>query len=428
MAAIIIDAFQQGVKKFVDGGRGVFEDLRAVDYQRIYHQIRNFDPRYVHWTGLNVSAVLLATVVIGFVSMMILAQIVPEGKAPGVSNINSALGSSSAAKQNKDAPPIPPPTEVVGMRIYPIKSCRGFEVGFTTLRKSGLLLDRNWMFIGKEDRKFLTIRSDPSMTLIDTKLNTTGKEGRMLEISIHNTDARVTIPAFPTEKWLKANTTLSQVDIWGSSTDAWEYGPDINKIFSSFFHKDVALVYKGPTARMVAVNGKKELYGSETPHHFADVMSLQVASEASISDLNRRLTDGKDSTSSLTIERFRPNIIVRGREDHPWEEDTWKRIRISTTLPDEEAIYKIDLDVVARCARCQVPNVDPDTAVKHPTEPWEELMKYRRVDKGGAAKWKPCFGMLCIPKNEGKIKVGAKLEVLETTSNHLYDTAKFEDL
>jgi len=36
--------------------------------------------------------------------------------------------------------------------------------------------------------------------------------------------------------------------------------------------------------------------------------------------------------------------------------------------------------------------------------------------------------MLCIPKNEGKIKVGAKLEVLETTSNHLYDTAKFEDL
>lgn len=428
MAAVIIDAFQQGVKKFVDGGRGVFEDLRAVDYQRIYHQIRNFDPRYVHWTGLNVSAVLLATVVIGFVSMMILAQIVPEGKAPGVSNINSALGSSSAAKQNKDAPPIPPPTEVVSLRIYPIKSCRGFETGFTTLRRSGLLLDRNWMFIGKEDRKFLTIRSDPSMTLIDTNLITTGKEGRMLEISIHNTDARVTIPAFPTEKWLKANTTLSQVDIWGQNTDAWEYGPDINEIFSNFFHKDVALVYKGPTARMVAVNGKKELYGSETPHHFADVMSLQVASEASIQDLNRRLADGKDSTSSLTIERFRPNIIVRGREDHPWEEDTWKRIRISTTLPEEEAIYKIDLDVVARCARCQVPNVDPDTAVKHPTEPWEELMKYRRVDKGGAAKWKPCFGMLCIPKNEGKIKVGAKLEVLETTSNHLYDTAKFEDL
>lgn len=428
MAAFIINSFQQGIKTFLNGGREVFKDLQAVDYQSIYHQIRNFDFRSIRWNGLSVSAVLLSTVIAGFILMVILARIVPEGKAPGVSNINSALGSSSAAKPNKDAPPIPPPTEVVSLRIYPVKSCRGLEINSTTLRKSGLLLDRNWMIVGKEDRKFLTIRSDPSMTLIDTKFTTTEKAELMLEISIHNTDARVTIPAFPTQKWLEANTTLSQVEIWEQNTDAWEYGPEINKIFTDFFHKNVALVYKGPTPRMVAVNGKKELYGSETPHHFADVMSLQVASEASIQDLNRRLEEKKDSIIPLTVERFRPNIIVRGREDHPWEEDTWKRIRITTILPEEEAIYKIDLDVVARCARCQVPNVNPDTAEKHPNEPWDELMKYRRVDKGGVAKWKPCFGMLCIPKNEGKIKVGAKLEVLETTSKHLYNTAKFEDL
>lgn len=122
------------------------------------------------------------------------------------------------------------------------------------------------------------------------------------------------------------------------------------------------------------------------------------------------------------------DIHPPGREDHPWEEDTWKRIRITTSMPAKEAIYKMDLDVVARCARCQVPNVNPDTAEKHPKQPWDMLMKFRRVDKGGPAKYKPCFGMLCVAKNEGVVQVGAKLEVLETTDKHLYNTTPFKDL
>lgn len=329
---------------------------------------------------------------------------------------------------NPNAPPIPPPSEVTSLRIYPIKSCRGIEVNTTRLMKTGLSLDRNWMFIGAEDRKFLTIRSDPSMTLIDTNITVNEKDEQILEVSIHGTDGKIAIPAFPSKEWLKQNTTLGTVEIWEAETDAWEYSADINKIFCKFFSKEVALVYKGPTDRMVAVNGKKELYGSATPHKFADVMSLQIASEASIKDLNSRLGHAEGSVDALTIERFRPNIIIRGRDDHPWEEDTWKRIRISTMLRSEEAIYKIDLDVVARCARCQVPNVNPDTAEKHAKQPWDTLMKFRRVDNGGAAKWKPCFGMLAIPKNEGKIAVGAKLEVLETTDKHLYAERGFSEL
>ena len=54
--------------------------------------------------------------------------------------------------------------------------------------------------------------------------------------------------------------------------------------------------------------------------------------------------------------------------------------------------------------------------------------RFRRVDEGGPAKWKPCFGMLCIPKMDGKVAVGATLEVLETTGNHLYAKRKFSDL
>ena len=372
-----MDIVKQSIDKYIAGGKALLQDLSAIRGEAIWDQFTNLNWR------INTSLLLITFAVVGFATMWLLANVFSDS-GPGSTvktTVNNALGSSSQAINKPGAPPIPAPTEVVGLRVYPIKSCRGFEVTSTRLRKMGLTLDRNWMFITKEDKKFITIRGDASMTLIDTAIVEDKKtKGQMLEISIHGTDARVMVPAFPTKQWLESNTSLEPVEIWEKETDGYIYGDSVNKIFSDFFKKPVALVYKGPTHRMVAVNGSKELYGKETPHHFADVMSLQVASEASIKDLNRRLKEKLGpGQEELTIERFRPNIIVRGRDDEPWEEDTWKRIRITTTLHEEEAIYVLDLDAVARCARCQVPNVNPETAEKNPKEPWDEMMKFRRV-------------------------------------------------
>lgn len=320
----------------------------------------------------------------------------------------------------------PQSTEIVSLRIYPIKSCRGIEIQNTRLYKTGLDLDRHWMFVDAKTREFLTIRSDPSMTLINTGLSGEGKKGKYetLHVAIHGTDKHIEVPCYPTPEWLEENTKLTKVEIWGEGTDAWEYSDKINSIFSEYFKKPVALVYKGPTPRNARGNGSPELYGKEQEHHFADVMSIQIASEASLSDLNARLeAAGHDQ---LTIERFRPNIIVKGIK--PWDEDTWKRVSVSTTDHELEALWRAHIDVLCHCARCQVPNVNPDTAEKNAHEPWDTLMKYRRIDEGGPAKYKPCFGMLCIPQSEAPIAVGGKLEVLERTDKHLYNKAKFEEL
>lgn len=375
------------------------------------------------------SGYLLAACVVGLITVVLYGSSIGSDVTKRTDNFG--IATSSEEKSDSSRPPIPPPTEITSLRIYPIKSCRGIEVDSTRLKKAGLTLDRNWMFIDMSTKKFLTIRSDPRMTLIDTSISEGEGEHKgqqMLDISIHNTEGRVSIPAFPSQSWLSTNTTLETVNIWDKDTDGYLYGDEINSIFCKFFDKDVSLVYKGPTYRMVAINGTKELYGKDTPHHFADVMSLQIASEASIKDLNKRLGHQPHSPDALTIERFRPNIIIRGRDDHPWEEDTWKRVRISTSIPSEEALYRLDLDVVARCARCQVPNVNPETAEKHAKQPWDTLMNFRRVDDGGVAKYKPCFGMMCIPRNEGKVAVGGRLEVLETTDKHLYAQRAFKDL
>jgi len=330
-------------------------------------------------------------------------------------------------KKKEVDPNLPKPSNVISLRVYPIKSCRGIEVKACKLKKTGLDLDRHWMFVDAESKEFLTIRSDPSMTLIDTNL--TGPDPEVarwneLHISIKGTDSKVTIPCYPSASWLAENCKLTEVEIWGSKTDAYQYSDEINKMFSDFFKKDVYLVYKGPSPRMARGNGDPELYGKEEAHHFADVMSLQVASEASLDDLNRRLVEnGKDE---LTIERFRPNIVIKGNE--AWEEDRWKKVQIKTIDHSREMLWRTPLDVLARCARCQVPNVNPDTAEKHAHEPWDTLMKFRRVDQGGPAKYKPCFGMLCIPNRDGQIVVGSELEVVETTEKHLYNTAKFDEL
>ncbi|KAL1310625.1 hypothetical protein AAFC00_000897 [Neodothiora populina] len=329
---------------------------------------------------------------------------------------------------------LPKPSEIVSLRIYPIKSCRGIEIKSCKVLKTGLELDRNWMFVDADSKEFLTIRSDPSMTLIDTTLSSDGNKDSQdwttLTIAVHGTDARISIPCHPSGEWLTQNCTLQDVSIWGDQTDGWKYSDEINNIFTQFFNKDVWLIYKGPTPRLANGNADESLYGKKEAHFFADVMSLQVASQASMDDLNRRLK-GKGQDGDLTVERFRPNIIIKGNE--PWEEDRWKRVQIVTAEnenanSDEEKKSGTPLDVLARCARCQVPNVNPDTAAKHKHEPWDTLMKFRRVDTGGVAKYKPCFGMLCMPVQEGWVSVGSELQVLETTEKHLYNTARFAEL
>ncbi|PYI11399.1 hypothetical protein BO78DRAFT_393349 [Aspergillus sclerotiicarbonarius CBS 121057] len=313
--------------------------------------------------------------------------------------------------------PTPPlkthPSTILSLHIYPIKSCRGLTLPKTTLNKHGLSLDRRWMFVDATTNEFITIRQNSNMTLISTSLD---ESLSTLSISIPSFSEKViSIPAAPSQSWLAENTTLATVKIWDNVTDGYIYSAEVNDLFSEFLGRDVALVYKGPTPRMLKGNGDPRILGREQSTFFPDVHPVLIASEASINELNERLV-GKGQ-EEITVERFRPNVVIKGVV--PWEEDSWKVVRISAG----EGMGKgkgLELDVVARCARCQVPNVDPDTAVKHPKQPWDTLMAYRRVDEG--MKYKPCFGMLSAPRNEGVVEVGMRFEVLEETDGHRYIT------
>ncbi|KAF6525488.1 hypothetical protein HZS61_011283 [Fusarium oxysporum f. sp. conglutinans] len=208
---------------------------------------------------------------------------------------------------------------------------------------------------------------------------------------------------------LDGNTKLEKVGIWGEQTDAWEYPTSLTQPISDFLNTDVRLVYKGPTPRILRGCGSPKLLGRTEATKFADMMPILVGSLASIGELNERLIQAGEN--EIGIERFRPNIIIRGGGE-PWTEDSWKALRIN------EGEGSLDLDVVSRCLRCQVPNVDPETADKHPRQPWNQLVKYRRIDPG--LKFKPSFGMLCVPRTEGLVTVGMKFNVTATTNDHFF--------
>ncbi|KAI1008398.1 hypothetical protein LB504_001547 [Fusarium proliferatum] len=299
--------------------------------------------------------------------------------------------------------PLPADDEIVRLRVYPVKSCRGFDVSSAQLLRTGLDLDRNWMFVTADEHEFITIRANSNMTLIITAWD---DDTDTLIISLN--EHKIEIPAHPTSQWLENNTELKKATIWGEQTDAWEYAESLTKPISEFLNMDVRLMYKGPTPRVLRGSGAPHRLGRTEATKFADMMPVLVASMASMNELNERLT--KAGEDKIEIDRFRPNVIIRGSV--PWVEDGWKTLQLG------EGEHRLDLDVVCRCLRCQVPNVHPITADKHPRQPWNQLMKYRRIDPG--LKFKPSFGMLCAPSDEGHIELGMKFQVTAMTNDHFF--------
>lgn len=68
-------------------------------------------------------------------------------------------------------------------------------------------------------------------------------------------------------------------------------------------------------------------------------------------------------------------------------------------------------------SRCKLPNVNPDTGIRHPVEPDKSLRAHRDIDEG--APKTGCLGMQCTPlfqdveAPENHVSVGMSLEVLE---------------
>ena len=263
--------------------------------------------------------------------------------------------------------------QLSNLTYYPIKACRGFDVAESQVERMGLANDRRMMVVTPSG-KFLTQREYPRLALVTP----TVKNG-MVTLSAPNFDSL--------QFGIQSTGTPTPVEVWKSKdVSAIDQGEESAQWLSDWLGVSVRLVH-------VADGFKRKLnpeYAIHADDHtgFADGYPILIISEESLQDLNSKLD------SAVPMNRFRPNIVVKGCE--PFAEETWKRIRIGG----------VEMALVKPCARCVVTTIDKDTLAKS-KEPLKTLSSYRMQELGAI------FGVNIIPLNEGVVKVGMSVEVLE---------------
>jgi uncharacterized protein YcbX len=258
--------------------------------------------------------------------------------------------------------------------IYPVKSCAGVKVDEAELTDTGLLFDRAWMVVDAQG-EFVSQRELPRMALIQP----TFKMGQLVlrapgMLALHLE--------------LNAAEGPLKVRVWDDEVMACDMGDLAAQWFSDFLGadapeglKELRLARFDPEVRRPS--NARWLGGREAGTQFADGFALLVTSTASLAGLNERLEASGESP--VDMRRFRPNIVLRGVEAH--DEDRVGPMRIETGGGDAAVI-----ETVKPCARCPIPDVDPDTASSSPAVS-DALQGYRQDAR---LKGAVTFGMNAI--------------------------------
>lgn len=262
------------------------------------------------------------------------------------------------------------------LNIYPVKSCGGTALTRGEIGATGFRNDRRWLVVDR-DWNFVTQREIARMALIQPSV-----DARALRLSAPEVGA-FEVPVDQPGRRVG-------VTIWkDSGVGGLDQGDAVAGWLSDFLHQSVRLVrFDDDYFRQV-----DQRYAPRASDQvgFADGYPFLLISEESLADLNTRLAE------PLPMNRFRPNIVVRGAE--PYAEDGWRVIRIGG----------LEFDLVKLCARCAITTTDQVTA-KRGKEPLRTLATYRQGPKGA-----PLFGQNVIHRSAGAISVGDAVEVLQAS-------------
>lgn len=340
-------------------------------------------------------------------------------------------------------------TRIKALFTYPIKSCAGLELDVADVASTGLAYDRQFCFAecvasthpGDEKTRWdlRTLRDgrfsklalvrpelwvpDPSAGDYESGLEEVKSQGVMVLYYPRVSRGRFSyfleklgvylgfippelsfrVPLFPPND--DAYPSIP-VKIWKDYPVAYDYGQYIPQSLRDFLtsspSRPVTLFRVNPSHhRQIFRNApRKDELGFQPVTGFADAYPIHLLNIASVRDVASRCVE---AIPNLSIRRFRPNIVIQGPA--AFEEDHWKRIRLrpqsSPQTNDEDGAVKngVDIHTVCRTVRCRLPNVDPVTGIRHPSEPDRTLKSYRRIDAG--CEMFACLGMQLVPAVQG---------------------------
>ncbi|MBM1105058.1 MOSC domain-containing protein [Aurantibacter crassamenti] len=262
--------------------------------------------------------------------------------------------------------------------LYPIKSLAGISVDSAVVTITGFEHDRKYMLVD-ENNRFLTIREFPKMTRLKPKLEKNG-------LSVVSLDDKTDNLFIPYQNRIEKS---EKVIIWNSEVEAHIISKKSNAWFSELLGANVKLVYMPQSSRRpVDTNSGYKPAGKFVS--FADAYPFMMMGEASLTDLNKRY----NKNNKFGVQRFRPNIVFSG--GIPNQEDKIERFSINN----------IEFQGLENCARCTVPNVDPQTGILDVnSEPLTTLSKYRIQNR------KTYFGRNLVHSGTGKLRIGDILKL-----------------
>ena len=251
---------------------------------------------------------------------------------------------------------------VRSLHIYHIKSCAGIDLASSRVDGAGLAWDRRWLVVDARGQ-FLTQRTYQHMARISTALTDVAlvvAAPGLPELSIGLNEGR--------------DTAMIEVGVWGARIAAHALNPDIASWLTQAIGVACQLMRAAePFLRQpddpafhtwLGLNGSSDDQ-ADNRFAFADGFPLLIANQASLDELNQRLSASHQPP--VGMDRFRPNIVVEGLE--AFDED-----HIS-----ELSFGAVRLGVVKACTRCSVPDVNPATGEPGP-EPGATLAGFRRFD------------------------------------------------
>lgn len=255
---------------------------------------------------------------------------------------------------------------VSALFVYPIKSCRGVAVQSAQATPRGFASDRLMMIVD-EDGAMLTQRELPQMALIAP--------------SFADDQLRLEAPGMPALVFApRAQGITRPVAVWNTITLGVDQGDEVGEWLSAYLGRPARLVRMAAETRRTTRLGNGEVA-------FADAYPYLVLSDASLADLSARAGFPVPAT------RFRPNVVIAGSA--PFEEDTWREIRLGEAT----------LELVKPCSRCAVVENDPETGT--PTHNVLAVLAAYRQQAG-----KVIFGQNAVLRHEGWVRVGDAVEVL----------------
>jgi uncharacterized protein YcbX len=285
--------------------------------------------------------------------------------------------------------------------VFPVKSCRGFQVHEAELTKTGIKYDREWVVLKEgADGTYASVnlKSCQKLALVSTSID---EAAGLLRLS-HAVKGSITVPLAPFDNH---EVTHVQYDSYALVGKATRESDDVATWLSEAVGQNVALFRvtgaRDPSSKPGVVPASAVVAGQ-------NFSALMLIGSQTIDQVRRFCGD-----ETVDAHRFRGNVVIASAA--AFDECTYRSMTVGG----------VRLQFSRYCNRCPVTAV-VDTGVFHRSfEPLRTLRaKFSSPPADGSTDVsKPVCGINIFYQGEGKLRVGDVVHVEERGSMPVFGAA-----